>query len=124
MEHGMKCTNPQCSTDQIVDDLIECPDCGENKVMVAEWGNKKMENEDKREYTVTIMDGNDKPDATHWRTGEEDLVRYIRECCERYGMENSDPDPDEPFTVIIKRIPKSDKFDFEKILVNSIFGPE
>jgi len=27
-----QCTNSECSTDRIVDDLIECPDCGENKV--------------------------------------------------------------------------------------------
>tara|TARA_R100001244_G_scaffold86414_1_gene65999 strand:- start:99 stop:464 length:366 start_codon:yes stop_codon:yes gene_type:complete len=34
MEHGMKCTNPECSTDYIVEDCIECPDCGDNKVRV------------------------------------------------------------------------------------------
>ena len=80
-----------------------------------------MGNGDTREYAVTIMDGNDKPYTTYYQTGEENLVRYIRDCCERYGMENSDPDPDEPFTVIIKRIPKSDKPEFERELMKAIF---
>jgi len=80
-----------------------------------------MDNEDKREYAVTIVDADDKPYTTYYQTGVEELVQYIRECCERYGMENSDPDPDMPFTVTIKRIPKSDVPDCERELIKAIF---
>jgi hypothetical protein len=92
---------------------------------ITHHGERIMDNGDTREFTVTIMDGNDEEDykrGTHWRRGEEDLVEFIRECCERYGMKNSDPDPDEPFTLIIKRIPKSGKLDIERLTLNAIFG--
>jgi len=83
---------------------------------------RNMDNDDTRKFAVTIMDGNDKPYTTYYHTGEEALIQYIRDCCERYGMENSDPDPDEPFTVIIKRISESGKLEFEHELMNTIFG--
>jgi len=34
MRAGLKCHNDKCATDQIVDDLIECPTCGENNVHI------------------------------------------------------------------------------------------
>jgi len=81
-----------------------------------------MENVDTREYAVTILDANGKPYTTYYQHGEEQLVQYIRDCCERYGMENSDPDPDEPFTVMIKRISKSNIPELERDVINAIFG--
>ena len=30
-----KCMNPRCTTGHIVDDLIECPDCGRNEVHIT-----------------------------------------------------------------------------------------
>ena len=83
-----------------------------------------MENGDTREYAVTIIDADGKPYTTYYHTGEEELIQYIRDCCERYGMENSDPDPDAPFTVMIKRIPKSSVPDIERDVIKAIFGSE
>jgi len=83
MEHGMKCTNPECSTDHIVDDLVECPDCGKNKVMVAEFGPKRTPQNRPKLYRVGEF-------SSHWHDGEQptkttkisgmdQLVELIRE---------------------------------------------
>ena len=87
-------------------------------------GYKNMDNKDTREFEVSIIDPDGKPWKTEWETGVEELVQYIRDCCERYGMENSDPDPDAPFFLTIERIPKSDVPDTFKLLVDAVFGPE
>jgi hypothetical protein len=31
----MKCMNPRCTTGHIIDDYVECPDCGENNVHIT-----------------------------------------------------------------------------------------
>ena len=81
MEHGMKCTNPECSTDQIVDDLIECPDCGENKVMVAEFGPKRTSQNRPMSFAVclhslrrgTII-------STHYVNEPSQMVDILEQC--------------------------------------------
>ena len=60
---------------------------------------------DTRQFKFSILDDvHPKPWECHYLTGVEDLVRKIRETCERYGMENSDPDPDQPFILRIERM--------------------
>ena len=60
---------------------------------------------DTRQFKFSILDDRrPEPWETHYPVGVEELVDKIRDTCERYGMENSDPNPDEPFILRIERI--------------------
>jgi len=77
---------------------------------------------DTRQYKVIILDGKETPYETHYPTGVESLINFIRDCCERYRMEDSDPDPDTPFILRIERIPESEVVDFERKFVESVMS--
>ena len=72
--------------------------------------------EDKRKFKVIILDGKETPWEIHYSTGVKSLIRDIQECCERYGMENSDNDPDSPFHLRIERNPNSEMDDVRRKL--------
>lgn len=72
MEYGMTCTNPECSTEHIVDDLIECPDCGENKIQNEISGlSFAVCLHSLRRGTII---------STHYVTGVDDLIKILRQC--------------------------------------------
>lgn len=75
---------------------------------------------DTRQYKVIILDGKETPYETHYPTGVESLSNFIRGCCEKYGWEHSDPDPDMPFILRIERIPESELDDFQRKFIKSI----
>jgi hypothetical protein len=77
----VKCMNPRCTTGRIVDDLIECPDCGDNQVFITKHihDSETMGISETREFIrtgdtkngVAFMEmGSDR----HITTGEIDLV--------------------------------------------------
>jgi hypothetical protein len=71
---------------------------------------------DERQFKVIILDDKESHRETLYPTGLDSLIRDISECCERYGMENSDPDPDAPFHLRIERIPNSEMDDVRRKL--------
>ena len=81
VKYGMTCTNPECSTDHIVDDLIECPDCGDNKVMVSAIVSKRTSQNRPMSFAVclhslrrgTII-------STHYVDDPSQMVDILEQC--------------------------------------------
>jgi hypothetical protein len=81
MEYGMTCTNSECSTEHIVDDLIECPDCGENKIQIFPIIPERPNEISGLSFAVclhslrrgTII-------STHYVTGVDDLMKILQQC--------------------------------------------
>ena len=76
-----KCMNPRCATGHIVDDLIECPDCGQTEVHITKHIHdpETMGISETREFIRTGDTKNgvgfmEMKNNRHITTGEIDLV--------------------------------------------------